>query len=147
MRRCCRDVTLADDLAQQVFLQAWRTIRHLQQPGKFGAWLKRLAINVWLQHQRKNDPLKYTDEHDETKLAHRDATGVAMDLDRALASLSDAVRLCIILSYHERMTHGEIAEFTGMPLGTVKSHISRGTERLRQQLSAYKNTSRVEAAL
>jgi RNA polymerase sigma-70 factor (ECF subfamily) len=70
-----------------------------------------------------------------------------MDLDRALASLSDTVRLCIILSYHERMTHGEIAEFAGLPLGTVKSHIRRGTERLRQQLSAYKNTSRVEAEL
>lgn len=147
MRRCCRDITLADDLAQQVFLQAWRSIRHLQQPGKFGAWLKRLAINVWLQHQRKNDPLQHADEHEEISSARQDAAGIAMDLDRALASLADTVKLCIILSYHEGMTHREIAEFTGLPPGTVKSHIRRGTERLQQQLSAYKNTPHVEDAI
>ena len=67
-----------------------------------------------------------------------------MDLDRALATLSDPVRLCIVLSYHERMTHGEIAELTSLPLGTIKSHIRRGTERLQKILSAYRDTPRVE---
>lgn len=147
MRRCCGDITLADDLSQQVFLQAWRTIRHLRQPGRFGGWLKRLAINTWLQHRRKNNPLKYAGEHDETRSGQQDATGVAMDLDRALSSLSDPVRLCIVLSYHERMTHGEIAEFTGLPQGTVKSHIRRGSQRLQQQLADYKDTPLVEDSL
>ena len=146
MRRCCRDITLADDLAQQVFLQAWRSIRHLQQTDRFGAWLKRVAINVWMQQQRKKDPLQNADKHAEIGSARQDAAGVAMDLDRALASLSDAVRLCIILSYHERMTHREIAEFTGLPLGTIKSHIRRGTRRLQEQLSAYKDIPHKEDA-
>ena len=66
----------------------------------------------------------------------------AMDLDRALATLPEAVRLCVVLSYHEGMTHGEIAAFTELPLGTVKSHITRGTEKLRQILSAYKTTGK-----
>lgn len=144
MRRCCHDITLADDLAQQVFLQAWRTIRHLQRPDRFRGWLKRVAINVWMQQQRKKDPLRHADEDGKIVAAQQDAAGIAMDLDRALASLSDTVRLCIILSYHERMTHAEIAEFTGLPLGTVKSHIRRGTQRLQQQLAAYKNIPRME---
>lgn len=147
MRRCCGDITLADDLAQQVFIQAWRTVHHLRQPKKFGAWLKRVAINVWLQHVRKNDPLKGADEYDGNGPAQHDAAAVAMDLDRALAALPDHVRLCIVLSYHERMTHGQIAEFTGLPMGTVKSHIRRGTQRLQQLLSAYSDTPRVKESL
>ena len=55
MRRCCGDETLADDLAQQVFLQVWRRIRQLREPTKFGSWLKRIAVNEWIQHQRRND--------------------------------------------------------------------------------------------
>jgi len=141
MRRCCGDITLADDLAQQVFLQAWRKISHLRQPNRFGAWLKRLAITVWLQHLRASDVLRDADEHDETILAQQDTTSVTMDLDFALATLSNSVRLCVVLSYHEGMTHGEIAELTDLPLGTVKSNIRRGTQRLQQLLSAYRDTS------
>ena len=137
MRRCCGDATLADDLAQQVFLQAWRTIRHLQRPGRFGAWLKRLAINVWLQHARKNDPLFDADEIADASHAQLDTTGIAMDLDQALSTLSAPERLCIVLSYHECMTHSEIATATKLPLGTVKSHIRRGTKRLQERLGAY----------
>ncbi|MDH3642506.1 MAG: RNA polymerase subunit sigma-70, partial [Gammaproteobacteria bacterium] len=55
MRRCCRDTTLADDLAQQVFLQVWLKIHTLKQVNAFGGWLKRVAISVWLRHQRRND--------------------------------------------------------------------------------------------
>lgn len=144
MRRCCGHVTLADDLSQQVFVQAWRKIPQVQRPSMFGPWLKRLAINVWLQHVRKNDPIHNADEIDEITLVQQDTAGIAMDLDGALARLSDSVRLCIILSYHERMTHDEIAAFTGLPLGTIKSHIRRGTQRLRKLLSAYKETTRAE---
>ena len=137
MRRCCGDAALADDLAQQVFLQAWRSLPQLQHPARFGAWLKRLAINVWLQHVRKKDPAKEATVIDETTATHKDVTGVAIDLDRALATLSDDARVCIVLSYHEGMTHDEISEHTGMPRGTVKSHIRRGAERLRKRLAIY----------
>ena len=147
MRRCCRDITLADDLAQQVFLQAWRGIRHLQQPDKFAAWLKRLAINIWLLHQRKKDPLKHAGEEVEIAGSHSDTAGIAMDLDSALASLSEPVRLCIVLSYHERMTHPEIADFTALPMGTVKSHIRRGTQKLQELLAPYKDTLAVKEPL
>ena len=67
-----------------------------------------------------------------------------MDLDRALAALPEPVRLCIVLSYHERMTHPEIAELTQLPPGTIKSHIRRGTHRLQELLSAYTEKPPVE---
>lgn len=144
MRRLCGDTNLADDLSQQVFLQAWRTIAQLQQPNRFAAWLKRISINIWLQHLRKKDPLRNAREFAEITQAKQGVPDIAMDLDRALATLAVPVRLCIVLSYHEGMTNAEIAEYTDTPPGTVKSHIRRGTQRLRQLLSAYSDAPFVE---
>ena len=144
--RCCNDASLADDLAQQAFLQAWTTIEQLRKASRFGPWLKRLVINTWLQHIRRNDPLRNADDEPEDGGDGDDTTGVAMDLDGALAALKDNVRLCIVLSYHEGMTHDEIADFTGMPVGTVKSHIRRGSERLRELLAAYTDAPREETS-
>ena len=137
MRHLCGDIDLADDLAQQVFLQAWRKVRHLRRPDRFGAWLKRLATNVWLQHMRKTRAWRDTQELDEAQLPTCDTTDVAVDLRSALATLAAPVRSCVVLSHHAGMTHEEIAEALDLPLGTVKSHIKRGSERLRGLLSAY----------
>ena len=137
MRRCSGDASLADDLSQQVFMQAWRKIRHVKDASKFGGWLKRLAINEWLQYARKNDALRVADSEQQEPAARAESTSLAMDLDHAMASLAGPVSLCIALSYHERLTHPEIAEMTGFPIGTVKSHIRRGSEQLKKLLSAY----------
>ncbi len=143
MRRCCNDVTLADDLAQQVFLQAWLKIHTLKQAVAFSAWLKRLAITVWLQTIRKKDPLWRAEEVGEDEIDHvlHHSTVVDIDLDQALATLPEHMRLCIVLSYHEGLSHQEIAEIVTMPLGTVKSHINRGTRRLQQILAVYSNST------
>jgi RNA polymerase sigma-70 factor (ECF subfamily) len=141
MRRCCGDDTLADDLAQQVFLQTWRKVRQLRDPTKFGSWLKRVAVNEWIQHQRRNDPLWHAKDEAESQPARPDATAVAMDLDRSLAALPAPMRLCVVLSYHEMLSHREIAELTGMQLGTVKTNIRRGSKRLRELLSDYGETA------
>ena len=144
LRRCCGDVALADDLSQQVFMQAWRKIRQLRDETRFGPWIKKLAINEWLQHARKGDALRHAEGDDAMTGSHSDTTSVAMDLDRAMAALPGPVSLCIALSYHERLSHPEIEELTGIPIGTVKSHIRRGSERLRQLLSAYDGTADTE---
>lgn len=146
MRRCCGDAALADDLSQQVFLQAWRGIAYLREPQKFGTWLKRLAVNTWLQHLRANDALRNADSIDEDEPAPRLSPETVLDLDRALALLAAPVRLCVVLSYHEGMTHPEIADVTGLPLGTVKSHVRRGTQQIRHILSAYRETIETENA-
>lgn len=140
-RRLCRDPALADDLSQQTFLQAWRNIEALKSPGAFGGWLRRLAINVWLQRARTERP-RSTITGDLDALSYEIAQPASMlseqlDLDGALATLPQDVRLCITLAYAERMSHREICEATRLPLGTVKSHITRGAARLRQLLGAY----------
>lgn len=146
MRRCCGDRALADDLAQQVFLKMWLNLRRLKNTEAFSAWLKRVAVTVWLQHLRRKDALRGAGELTEAAQSTRGAsTGVGMDLDHALAQLPNPARLCVVLSYHEGMSHREIAALTDLPLGTVKSHIRIGAERLQQMLSAYLEGPAAEA--
>ena len=137
-RRLCRDPVLADDLSQQTFLQAWRSMASLKSPAAFGAWLRRLAINIWLQRVRTERPSTNVLDPSELpeEMVHM-TLNEQLDLDSALATLAADVRLCVILSYAERMSHSEICEATHLPLGTVKSHIARGAARLRQLLGAY----------
>jgi RNA polymerase sigma factor (sigma-70 family) len=140
-RRLCRDPALADDLSQLTFLQAWRSIDTLKSPAAFGAWLRRLAVNVWLQRARVERSRPGMTELAEVPDEAAHATvSEQLDLDSALATLAPDVRLCITLAYAERMSHSEIAEVSQLPLGTVKSHISRGATRLRQLLGAYAET-------
>jgi RNA polymerase sigma-70 factor (ECF subfamily) len=146
MRRLSRDASLADDLAQQVFIRVWRTIGQLQHPERFPGWLKRVAVSVWLQHHRRRDVLASAETIDDHEEHTDDTAGTAVDIDHALALLPNAVRLCIVLSYHAQMSHAEIAETTSLPLGTVKSHIRRGTEKLEDLLSAYAERATTEAA-
>ena len=136
LRRLCGNHALADDLAQTTFVQAWRGIRALRDPGAFGGWLKRVAVNVWLAEARRV-PAPIDDDEDAFLAAadpapspERSAGGI--DLERALGRLRPAERLCVVLAHGEGMTHAEIAEATGLPLGTVKSHVLRGRDRLRR---------------
>ena len=137
MRRFCSQADVADDLAQKVFLKAWTRIRQVRDPVRFAAWLKRIAINEWIDHQRADKSEWNVEFDDSLNVARPDSAATSVDLDAALATLPAPVRLCIVLSYHEQLTNAEIAELTGIPLGTVKSHIRRGSGRLMETLSAY----------
>jgi RNA polymerase sigma-70 factor (ECF subfamily) len=144
MRRFCGDSNLADDLAQQVFLKMWTSLKALRKADAFGGWLKKIAVSVWLQHLRKHDALRNANELEEADAGSRDATTKVIDLDAALSVLSPAVRSCIVLSYHEGMSHDEISRVMELPIGTVKSHIKRGSEKLRHLLAAYQDNSNRE---
>jgi RNA polymerase sigma-70 factor (ECF subfamily) len=139
LRRLCRNDSLADDLAQQAFIQGWQSIRQLKSRAAVGAWLRTLAVNCWRQHVRA--------QRAETELGDADGsdTPIArinhqLDLDTALARLSAETRLCLVLAYSEGMSHTEISGATAIPLGTVKSHITRGAARLRELLHVYETT-------
>jgi len=137
LRRLSRDPALADDLAQQAFLKAWRALPKLRSVGAFGAWLRRLAVNTWLEHVRGAPPLADGDPDELAGLAALSGAEEQLDLDRALAQISPEERLCVVLAYHEGLSHAEISAATALPLGTVKSHIRRGGERLRALLDGY----------
>ena len=138
LRRLCRDSALADDLSQAAFLQAWRSLGTLKAPGAFGGWLRKICVNVWLQQARRHSGKEaQLDGHVREPLGHEPMVAEKLDLDRALGRLPGDVRLCIVLAYSERMSHREISEASGFPLGTVKSHIARGSARLREILTDY----------
>ncbi|MEJ0005922.1 MAG: RNA polymerase sigma factor [Steroidobacteraceae bacterium] len=139
LRRLSGNAHLADDLAQQALLKAWCSIGSLKTNVAFGAWLRRMAVNAWVDHLRRRNPLDATDAgSDATTVGpdpiERHSVEEGLDLHRALSTLTVPVRLCIVLSYSEGMSHAEICEATGFPLGTIKSHISRGLERLQNIL-------------
>jgi RNA polymerase sigma-70 factor (ECF subfamily) len=137
LRRLCRDPALADDLAQQVLLQAWRALPRLQSVAAFGAWLRRLALNAYLAHLRSRPPPAITLDAQQLESAAVTTLGEQLDLDRALGRLPRDERLCVVLAYSEGMSHAEISAALQLPLGTVKSHVRRGAERLRALLHAY----------
>jgi RNA polymerase sigma-70 factor (ECF subfamily) len=139
LRRLCRDSALADDLAQETFIQAWRTIRGLRSAQAFGAWLRQIAVNAWLRQQRAGE--RFTNLEEAQEPMSLPAPFEAMDLDAALDALNPRARLCLVLFYHEGMTHNEIAAITQTPLGTVKSDIARATARCRKLLAAYQSPS------
>jgi len=136
LRRLCGDHALADDLAQSTFVKAWRGIGALRDPGAFGGWLKRVAVHAWLAEARRaaepldDDEAGFLAAPDPAPSPQRAAGGI--DLERALARLGPNERLCVVLAHGEGLTHAEIAETTGLPLGTVKSHVLRGTEKLKR---------------
>ena len=137
MYHLCRRPALGDDLAQQVFLTAWRSITQLRSAAAFDGWLKRIMVTTWLEDLRRQK-ISYAAEVDaESMGSHRDTTPERLDLDAALALLPPDARLCVVLAYNEGLSHPEIVALTGLPLGTVKSHIARGAARLRETLAAY----------
>lgn len=141
LRRLCKDPSLADDLAQQAFLSAWRSLPQLASAAAYWPWLRRVAINAWLQHVRRQRESPAAPERDlEDVPGPASAIEERLDLDAALAELPPVPRLCTVLAYSEGMSHAEISSVTGLPLGTVKSHITRGATRLRERLRAYAPT-------
>jgi RNA polymerase sigma-70 factor (ECF subfamily) len=137
LARLCRNQALADDLAQEAFLQAWRQLPTLRTHDAFGGWLRQIAVNAWLQHRRKRGETALDDAQTDEPFTEP-TVGERLDLLAALQTLPPAVRLCVVLAHSEGMSHSEIAETVGMPLGTVKTHVNRGAARLRELLSAYR---------
>ena len=137
LTRLCRNPSLADDLAQDAFLQAWRQLPTLKSYEAFGGWLRQIAVNAWLQHRRKRGETVLGDVRTDEPFTEP-TLGERLDLHAALQLLTPAMRLCVVLAHSEGMSHSEIAETTGLPLGTVKTNVNRGSARLRELLSAYR---------
>jgi RNA polymerase sigma-70 factor (ECF subfamily) len=139
LRRLGASPALADDLAQQVFLQAWTGLAGLRTPAAWAGWLRQIVVNAWRMHWRGagpamdslDDPAGDAAAQAAAAAATHDDPSLALDLDRLLAALRPAERLCVVLAHAEGLSHGEIVALTGWPLGTVKSHVNRGTARLR----------------
>ncbi len=136
----CGKADQADDLAQETLLRAWQRLSQLRDANAFSGWLRRMAVHHFIDSRRR---LRLEiDEKAELDGSVSDdpptdlAVGAKIDLERALAMLTAAERLCIVLNLGEGLSHGEIEQMTKLPLGTVKSHIARGIQKVRRSFGA-----------
>jgi len=125
------NATLADDLAQETFLEGFRKISQYGQ-GSFFGWLCAIAYSRFLMEARKRrlEPLDEAAEVAEDVPEAESASLTKIDLERAMERLSPAQRASLTLCFALGMSHEEAAAALNMPLGTLKSHVSRGRERL-----------------
>lgn len=137
--RMTGDRAAADDLAQEAFLHAFERLDQFRGAGSFRSWLCRVAYTKMLMSVRKRQ--SETRMRDAVASMHHEGAPqgvereVVLDLDRALAALDEPERAAVILSYAGNFSHPEIADTLNLPLGTVKSHISRSRAKLRTLLT------------
>lgn len=135
LRRLTKGNTaLADDLAQESFLEAWRKLAQFRMEGSFAGWLLRIAWTRFLMEvrRRKLEPL---DETDEAEIAVETPDPDShLDLESAMRRLSPGERAGLTLCYAQGFSNEDAAAILDMPLGTLKSHIARGRAKLKALL-------------
>jgi RNA polymerase sigma-70 factor (ECF subfamily) len=138
LRQLTRNAASADDIAQEAFIKAWDKLHTFGGQGRFAAWLMKIAYTEFLMAHRRakgEQRLAAAVEAEADAPVHDPAGqhGAATDLQRMLAVLSEEERVAMVLCYAEGMSHAEASAITGWPVGTVKSHIHRGKEKIRQR--------------
>ena len=142
LRRMGAQPSTADDIAQDAFLTAFERIAEFRGEGTFAAWVKRIAARLYVRRWRKDSRLTEEVEQDDEGHGGEVSTVDRIDLDEAMKSLSEQERLCVSLCYGAGLSHAEAAETIGAPLGTVKSHVKRGLDKLRVRLAPAQGAGR-----
>ncbi|SFO59911.1 RNA polymerase sigma factor [Prevotella sp. tf2-5] len=127
------DEQLSDDLAQDTFIKAYTNIGKFRGLASFQTWLMRIAYNVFYDYTRSHKQLADMDNVPERQNSQEIPT-LKMDLYHALALLKPDERTCITLQLIDGYDIAGIAKITQMKEGTVKSHLSRGKEKLANYL-------------
>ncbi len=156
--RMLRDETEAEDLAQNVFLQVYKSADRYRVSARFSTWLFTIARNLCLNEirRRSRHPAGSLDaphpEHDDLPrpqfedretslppdaLLHRE---LEQKIEQALADLPESQRTAILLCRQQDLSYEEIAEVLGCSLSATKSLIHRGRETLKQKLKPYLRT-------
>lgn len=134
---CCGDGQLADDIAQESYLKAYLNCEDLSSPSKFNSWLFRIGYNSFISHRRRERP---SDSYDEARLVTADNRADDafryQALYHALAMIPQHERTSILLFYMEGYSAKEIADITQNTESTVRQHLARGRNHLRDLLSS-----------
>lgn len=133
----CGDSELSNDLAQDTFIKAYTNIASFKNLSSFSTWLYRIAYNIFYDYIRSRKETNDLDarEVDAISSVEQDNLGQKMDVYQSLKTLKEIERTCITLFYMEDVSIEKIAGITGCPVGTVKSHLSRGKEKLANYLN------------
>ena len=147
-----RERELAEDLAQEVFLKAYRALDSYDHQRKFSSWLFKIAHNSTIDHLRRSElatvPLEPETPEDRGLAAVLEDSSAAtpeqrllgsdlgLALGEAIRELRPAYREVILLRHREGLSYQEIAEVTGASLGTVKTNLHRARRDLAARLRA-----------
>lgn len=146
IRRMVRSSSQAEDLAQEVFLKAFRALGSFDQSRKFSSWLFKIAHNTAIDQLRRKElvtvPLETPDRDQpdlvavlpdvsaETPADRVERRDLAAAIEGAIDGLKPLYREVVILRYQEGLTYEEIAEVADLPLGTVKTHLFRARKAM-----------------
>ena len=126
------DEMLSDDLAQETFIKLYYSIKQFKGLSHFSTWLYRIAYNVFQDYLRRNKATESSDSIPEgATTPHSDTQ---MDINRAMQQLNPTERAAITLYYIEDRKVEDVASILQLPVGTIKSHLSRGRNKLAEFL-------------
>jgi RNA polymerase sigma-70 factor (ECF subfamily) len=137
------DRTRADDLAQETFLTAWRKLHQYRGDARFSTWLYRVAYTCFLQARRKNSWADVA-APDSARRPLSEVAELRLDVEHAMRQLSEAERTVLLHCVQMGLSQSDAAYVLGMPLGTVKSHMTRGKEKLRALLADWRGATQEE---
>lgn len=138
--RMTGNVQMAEDLAQETFVKAWRSLPGYEGRSRFSTWLHRIAVNAVLAHRRSapgSDEVSLTNgegEQMEVAAAHVLDTATPIDLERAIAALPPGARDIMVLHGIYGYSHEEAAAMLGIAVGTCKAQLHRARRLMQARL-------------
>jgi RNA polymerase sigma-70 factor (ECF subfamily) len=126
------DKALADDLAQDVFIRAYKYLKSFKATASFSTWLYRISYNVFIDNYKSQKQTENIDDYYNSICDENNDSGTEIDFQTALKVLGPNEKVVILLHYSKGYSHNEIAKITGMPLGSVKTNILKAKDKLRK---------------
>jgi len=139
--RMCGDPSYAEELAQEAFVRAWQKLGSFRGASAFSTWLYRVTINVVLGDRRsaarREARVRSVGDDLPVDLTASDPSpGETLDLERSIAALPEGARTVFVLHDVEGYRHREIADLTGLAVGTSKAQLHRARKLLRKALTS-----------
>ncbi len=141
LRRLCGSDHLADDIAQETFIKAHEGLAAFRGGASFRSWLYAIAYREFLQDRRREKAAARLKDALQSDAANIQASsgaiedGLSMDLRRALLELEESERAALLLCDAAGLSHSEAARVLNTPLGSIKTYIARGRNKMRETLS------------
>ncbi len=136
--RISADKHIAEEITQEVFINAWEKLGTFRHECKFSTWLHRIAVNRYLMLVRSEKPKAGVTEEIAKSIVSTDPSKAAeqrIDLENAISKLPDKARAVLVLHDIEGYKHYEISEMMSIEEGTSKAHLHRARKLLREELS------------